>query len=367
MLPSVADVRAQQQRANKKQRRSKVFREIVQDGASDDDVPRQGGGDRARQTERARAARAANRALVAAPQSAPKPKASLAPTEVLRQIAMDNSALAEVQSGTLARFSTSPLAERLDAIANVGASDEQVSALVDEYCRNPEAVMSTICNKAAALGVDRRRAPDKVMNIASALACADHGSYRKLEEAIASGSHTLVLYLEACSYDETPMETRVEDAVYDIRAKRAAEGIADNPGTLVPRSDGVVTRVLLGEDTGPTKLFQTDTSVALLLRVNGEDPEDNEYVIFLCNPISWVQLLESSSAEAIKTALERCSSVSAASGKFAMRVRAAMCDRLSANLKAEWQLVRDRGPSSFPWPAFATSIERLGPKAKPLL
>ena len=155
-----------------------------------------------------------------------------------------------------------------------------------------------------------------------------------------------LLYLEAAAYDETPLEVRTDEAVYNIIEQRCLAGGPDETAA----SDKIVVRVRESKvvsDTAPTKLFQTRLTTTILVKATpaptAAAAAADQYFLFSGNPVTWIQTLESASTECLKAALQATSPVSRASQAFGMRVRAAISDRLAANQKAERALAAERG------------------------
>ena len=183
--------------------------------------------------------------------------------------------------------------------------------------------------------------------LGSAVALADHAAFRSVEEVVATSSLKRPLYLEAAAYDETLLEVRADEAVYNIIEQRRLAGGPDETAA----SDKIVIRVRESKvvsDTAPTKLFLTRMTTTILVKATpaptaaaAAATAADQHFLFSGNPVTWVQTLESASA--LKAALQATSPVSRASQAFGMRVRAATRDRLAANLKAERALAAERG------------------------
>ena len=139
--------------------------------------------------------------------------------------------------------------------------------------------------------------------------------------------------------------------VYNIIEQRCLAGGPDETAA----SDKIVVRVRgskVVSDTAPTELFQTRMTTTILVEATpaptaaaaaAAAAAADQLFLFSGNPVTWIQTLESASAECLKAALQATSPVPRASQAFGMRVRAATSDRLAANLKAERALAAERG------------------------
>lgn len=248
--------------------------------------------------------------------------------------------LKDLAAGTQGQCGPAPLAKLMHKFAGWAEVDPDVKIIMDEYCSLSTSMISSTTAKADKLKVDRRRLQETVVELASALVNADHALARALEESVAqSGAFDCLMYFESVSYDETPMQTKETDVVYDIASAKTDALAIPN----VEASQGaIVKKIIVGSSTGPSKLFQTASSVTLVLRRRGGDDGRPPSVVLTTHPVTWVQVVESASVEVIKAALQSCSAVTVASRAFGLKVRGATSDRLAANLKAEASLVSDR-------------------------
>jgi len=260
---------------------------------------------------------------------------------------LDRSTLEQIGQGPLTVFGSSPLVSLVPRFSATESPDAEIAAMVDEFCRREtHSVLSGVA-RCSNIGVHRSRIAAIVDQLGSAVVLADHAAFRSFEEVAAKSSLKCLLYLEAAAYDETPLEVRTGEAVYNIIEQRCLAGGPDETRA----KDKIVVRVRESRgvsDTAPTKLFQTRMTTTILLKATPSSTAAaaaaDQYFLFSGNPVSWIQTLESTSAECLKAALQAVSPVSRASQAFCLRVRAATSDRLAANLKAERALAAERGP-----------------------
>ncbi len=119
-------------------------------------------------------------------------------------------------------------------------------------------------HRAERLGLQRKNMQDLLQQLASAIVITDHSAMRSVEASLATGDLELLLCLDAASYDEPPMEVKTKEVVFEISEQQSLElEVAEGrTGTGIMR----VRPELVSTDTGPTKLFQTAATVAMLAR-----------------------------------------------------------------------------------------------------
>lgn len=183
-------------------------------------------------------------------------------TQDMLQAAMfSERTMEEIRRGRFSgAFETSPLVSVAGDLSRSGSRNSGVGALLTEYARTPEATVSSLGVQALKLGVSQCKLPLELMRAGCAVLLVDHALHRQLECALAAANIRLVMYVDNHDYDETPMQTRMPEVEYDIVG--APEQQQDLGQGLV-RFGGVVEKVALGEDTGPSKLFQCLSTVAM--------------------------------------------------------------------------------------------------------
>ena len=300
----------------------------------------------------ARQAKAAKRQKIHASDAVPVPCLDIVPAGKPAEFpstSLDRPTLEQVGQGPVTVFGSSPLVSLLPRFLAMGSADAETTAIVDEFCRREtHSVLSGVA-RGHNIGVHRKTISAVMDQLGSAVVLADHAAFRSFEQVAATSSLKCLLYLEAAAYDETPLEVRTDEAVYNIIEQRRLAGGPDETAA----SDKIVVRVRESKvvsDTAPTKLFQTRMTTTILVKATpaptaaaAAAAAADQYFLFSGNPVTWIQTLESASAECLKAALQAASPVSRASQAFGMRVRAATSDRLAANLKAERALAAERG------------------------
>ena len=211
--------------------------------------------------------------------------------------------------------------------------------MVERLCRSGNEVVETKSQVAAALGIDRRVAVDVLMPcLAGCLVNVDLMARQNAERAWARTLRP-IMYLEGCRYDETPMATTVSDIHSEVLVSGGGD---DGAGGTIARRVGTI-RQTLGKDSGPTKLFQTETTYGMLGKVDGATPEAAQYLGLIGTPLTWVQTLDSTAAKVIKRALEKITMPSVHSQSFPLRSRVVTSDKASSNIRCEKDIQRERG------------------------
>jgi len=258
-------------------------------------------------------------------------------TAALPSTSLDRLTVEQIRRGPSEVFGSSPLLSLLSGLPAASIADEDTTALVDAYCRTPTQNVLSALARCASLRISRRWVGEAVHRLGSAVVLADHAAFRAFEDIVSKSSLECLLYLEAASYDETPMQVRTEEAVFDLMEQR---GLVGGPSSTTAADKNILrikeTRVIA--DSAPTKLFQSRLTTVMLLKASPTSPAAGDedapvYFYFQGSPVTWIQNLETASAECLKAALQATSPVSAASSAFSLRVRAATSDRLAANLK----------------------------------
>ena len=258
---------------------------------------------------------------------------------------LDKGLLEKVAAGPQTAFGTSPLSAVFAFVQPPDRPDPGISSLVAEFSRQAERTMGSMKVEADRCGLLPKRLRELLPRFASAAVISDQTSLRTLEEAAAARPLELLLYADAAMYDETPMVARADRLAFEITEAESMTAPLPQGGSAMQR--GVkITKTTLASDSGPTKIFQTTTTVVMLLKQdNVEAGQAANYYIVVARPLSSLQFVDASSGEVLHAALRASSSVSAAANQFLLKARVATSDRLAANMKAERQLVADRGSS----------------------
>ena len=347
-IPDVASMMSRGSGARPRGRRSRLYMEAMADQRAEVGNAPPPKRTRAEVLAHARAVKAEKRAAVA--QSAVEAGGGgsalplAVPAAVLKGANVSKDALDVLRKGAAGAFPTYPLSDALRHAAWKVGTTGSFTMLVDKLCRFEHASMATQAMLSEEVGLAGPALRQGIERVASARLIADHVGFRTLVKDLASADLDLLLFLETASYDETPMPTRSREISIGIR--QVANAITSG-GEAAGDDEQSVAKVSVeteGIDVGPSKLFQVRSGLAMLLKAKHHlGDEDASYFIVLGRPLTWVQELQSTSAEVLAKALRDASCAPRESGAFRMVVRAATSDRLAANVKAEREVCRLRG------------------------
>ena len=128
---------------------------------------------------------------------------------------------------------------------------------------------------------------------------------------------------------------------------RVLQESAETSRALAVAACGLVTtgsREVRDSDVGSAKLFQTRSRIAQVLRTRPEAGQAAKFFVVAGHPLTHVQELESCIFEILLKALRDVSCVPKEACEHELKVRTATSDTLAANMKAEKELCRERGP-----------------------
>ena len=245
----------------------------------------------------------------------------------------------------------SPLGPALSAAQRAsrqGHRDPEALAIAHELLQEEVAAVASKRVLYEKLDIDA----SKVDTITPRLACALHlqelAFRRNLEELIARTfpARDQAMYLEACTYDETPLTVAVKEErsawQRDNRAQAALPGPA---GELASREDRLILAgkgqaFKLTSSSSAQKILQHRQVAAYLLRCR-------EGYLLVKSPrtLTPLVILESGTSEVLATALRRLSAGTRAVSTFGQKVRGICTDQASANIAAERGMQAERRDS----------------------
>ena len=252
--------------------------------------------------------------------------------------------LSAVKSDAFGPFSAPHLQAALSGAARYMAArlgktrDPDVATLATMFLDEYEGKVETKAALVDRLRVDGAKV-DKVMPLmTSALVTLEQVARRRLEVLSTRAFLDPLVYVDACRYDETAMRA-VSAHVSHLVAQPALEG---REGSRLPQ----VRRVVIGTDLGPHKFFQTECTFAMLARARAtlDGAGDSEaFVALKGSTATFVQSVQSNTAENYKIALGRVARPAPETMEFKLPVRLATSDSHPSNLKAERDMARVRG------------------------
>ena len=238
-----------------------------------------------------------------------------------------------------------PVVDALIACATLaeeepGKLDEEALVIANFLLGEQRVALASKRVRGESLSVDPKRLSLTTPRLASALVAMENGARLALEKCLANNARRqdLLLYLDWCSYDETPLPVTLRGG----SGKDSQEGEIISGSTtkkdalaldLAPKS---VLTPRLSTKQGLQKVLQTAQRGAIVLRLHGT------VVSVFSTTICPLVVLSRTTAAAMREALLRLSGVTLAARLFQHRVRAAIVDAYSANLLAEQHMVKDR-------------------------
>lgn len=247
----------------------------------------------------------------------------------------------------------SPLPRALDACSQLSRrkgqrTDEDIHTAVDILLGPAPLEMATKKLRASTLGIPPAKLDNLMPMLGSAVVVMDKAARAEWEKAVVGAvpSRGLVLYLDFCAYDETPLTVITRGRG---NAAPSREGqlvlIPDARDTspqqpLFDLGPSSALAPLLHSSKGPQKILQTVQAGGMLVKVG------DVFISFFCSAVPPLQALSAGTAVCLKEAQVRGSSASRAASLFSQATRVVCTDRYAANTMAEKSLSDDRGA---PW------------------
>lgn len=271
-----------------------------------------------------------------------------------------------IRVGVMAAFGNPHLQAALHACLRFAHAqgtprDEVVDKLVQFCCVESEGQVQTKLAVASKLGVDQGKIDRLMPAICSCLVNMEQLVQRQAEIAMSGAASAKLVFVDANRYDETPMETTTTDVTHAIVARPVTKETQRRGKSSACPS---VRRLVLGTDTGASKLFQTEAAYGMLCKVGAPGSGNAKLVGIIGRPVTWIQQVEQNSAEVYKVALQRVCAPTEASSSYDLPVRLATSDKNAPNVKAEKSLVRDRSDHSKDPPPAPKACLIVDPKSR---
>ena len=228
------------------------------------------------------------------------------------------------------------------------------AAAIIEQATDPDFHAVTATATGALLGVDRIKFAPTLRMYANALVHGDRKERSTTEHIVAGlskeGLIRLLHYVDMRRYDESrftvtkksvsskaPEPGPEPEAAREPSETTALEELEPEAFALEIYTPRKGTLEQAGKDKVASKLFQTRTDYGLGFQILGLEPEDapRAFVFLTGSCVNWLQLLQRTTAEVIRTALEHTSSASESSLLFVWRTQLSTSDAYAANHKAE--------------------------------
>lgn len=230
VIPTVAAMRAAAAKAKShKGKRARLYTELLAEGRQSDSAPVAAPrASRAEVLEKARAAKAAKRALTIATAEGSNAPASAvvlaADTLDIPSCNIEVGDMEAVQTGPASVFGITPLGKALAGLTPSGAIDPAVKRAVDLLCRTEAGTMTSLKVLAEQTQIPKDAMNTCLTRLGSALVTIDHYLHRKFVESAANSGLECVCFIETSSYDETPMEGRSQEKQMKVFAQTTAAG-----------------------------------------------------------------------------------------------------------------------------------------------
>ena len=181
----------------------------------------------------------------------------------------------------------------------------------------------------------------RLKRLAAALTIQQHTDRAMIEGQVTQHcpSQALIMYVDRCTYDETPMYTAVQD---DPAASTSAP--PSHPDIVLPPSIALMKSMQTGAkfSAGTAKLLQFSSGYSLLIQHKGR------HLLIMGETYSPLSVISSTSTPVMQTSLQRLNGTTAASQAFGFKVRSVVTDKHPANTKAEQIISQQRGGSWSP-------------------
>lgn len=195
---------------------------------------------------------------------------------------------------------------------------------------------------AEAAGVEPHAYRTSADELAELTILADRMSRFHLERGLVQSlpAVDLLLYLDISCFDETLLAFSVLDSGVTIAPDGSPVAISDatRSGSLAAPAQSVASVAVFSRDKHKTKMLQTQSSVCVLVRVGCQ------LRIFESSSLDWLQVVERTTGDVIRHALELSDGRSPHSEEFRTRVRIATADKAASNDRAEQGLLSRRPP-----------------------
>ena len=324
-------------------------------------------GPRARNAQKAREAKALKKAQgigqAAHASGSIAPAASARPVAAQQLLALQMPAHAVVPSALLHCISTGVMAPfigphlqgavghalRLHHTQGL-AIDSQIAKIVDFMCRTSEGAAMTKKSLMEELGETQQSLDALLPAIANTVTIVDHALRRKHEKHFRSLAKPL-LYVDACRYDETPMQMSTQHRE-QVVLKRKDDKVKGSTA-LAPRLPAVRS-LHLGTDVGVCKLLQTENKFGLLGSYENPNGEGQIFVCIKGAVSTYIQDLENGTGATYARALQNSMCPAQEACGFRMPLRMVCTDKGSANFVAERIVQAARGPE---WSSLAFTCD----------
>ena len=168
------------------------------------------------------------------------------------------------------------------------------------------------------------------------------------EQALAASNCELLFFIDGHKFDETPMKVKVAHALdpgMEPQTARATSSTGSAPLLPQPPRRARVT----GKGAATAKLLVTEEQFCALIKTatstDGAPDPACRYLVFQGTTLTWVQVLQDTSAEVLLAALQQTSSTTEATEKFQLKLCLTTTDQHASNFLAEETILSQKGES----------------------
>ena len=279
-----------------------------------------------------------------APQAARHGRLTLKVPDLVRNSLATSAGSAQLlQFFRLARNMIQPLAED----AHLAAADA-FSRMQAFFLRPGKQQVATLKASAEIVGVDVKQLSSYQIRLASACVHADRDTRSRLEAAIVSSTpqESLLLYVDCYRSDETPLRVRAQPEPAHLFHHSGSASTQTEAGHRIVHLEYPVPNFCAGA-TVPRKLLQSEGKFGMLFR---RFEGGQQKLTSVCgSTVNWLQFVDRTTAEVLKTAHDSTSAVSEHAKAFKMKVRMAVEDQARSNERKERGIHAARSGDEVPW------------------
>ena len=192
------------------------------------------------------------------------------------------------------------------------------------------------------LKMRRQNVEPKLARLSNCLVHCDRIAQARFIQMVSAHSTRLVMFLDLCRYDATPLpiatEQTLEDCLKDVPHPDGDDVVAAEDGRIA----SLPAPIPIGKTAGRSHLMDSEHKYAMLVQVG--PPGAQEYVAYIGHSLTWLQLSDRSTAEAEKACILETSVLGKDADAFEMKIRVCATDGAASNCVTERSVAGDRGP-----------------------
>jgi len=175
------------------------------------------------------------------------------------------------------------------------------SQLLYRYVQANRVRLGSMATIGQLMGASPRSLESELARLANTLLHLDRSARRDFEQHVTESGVRLLLYLDLQRHDESPMPVSRKQTLLHVLQKVKVPGadlsIAESAGPQLPLA---ASSCAIGKVSTPAKDFSTESRFAMLLQL--PDACGGHFCSFIGSGLSWLQLLDTCTAEVVKQA-----------------------------------------------------------------